>query len=78
MRQAAVRKLHAIPSYANFAMIETGRPVRNVIGHFRNDNIAVGRPFPHMENFLRVSFSTPNDMAAFWQCWDKLGAVAKQ
>ena len=78
MRQAAVRKLQAIPSYANFAMVETGRPVRNVIRHFHEDNIAVGRPFPRMENFLRVSFSTPNDMTAFWQCWDKLGAVAKQ
>jgi histidinol-phosphate aminotransferase len=78
LRQAAVRKLHAIPSYANFAMVETGRPVRQVIRHFRDDNIAVGRPFPRMENFLRVSFSKPDDMAAFWQSWDKLPVVAKQ
>ena len=78
MRQAALRKLHAIPSYANFAMVETGRPVRQMIQHFRTDNIAVGRPFPRMENFLRVSFSTPNDMSAFWQSWDKLPMVAKQ
>lgn len=77
MRQAAVRKLHTIPSYANFAMVETGRPVRQVIQHFHNDNIAVGRSFPRMENFLRVSFSTPDDMAAFWQTWDKLPALAK-
>ena len=77
-RQAAVRKLRVIPSYANFAMIETGRPVRDVIKHFREDNIAVGRPFPRMENFLRVSFSTPDDMTAFWQCWDKLPALSKQ
>jgi len=78
MRQGALRKLHTIPSYANFAMVETGRPVRQVIQHFHNDNIAVGRPFPRMENFLRVSFSTPDDMAAFWQTWDKLPALAKQ
>ncbi len=78
LRQAAVRKLNAIPSYANFAMVETGRPVRQVIQHFRGDNIAVGRPFPRMENFLRVSFSTPPDMAAFWHCWDRLGTMAKQ
>lgn len=78
LRQAAVRKLHAIPSFANFAMIETGRPVRQLIQHFRDDNIAVGRPFPRMEDFLRVSFSHPDDMAAFWQAWDKLPAVAKQ
>jgi histidinol-phosphate aminotransferase len=76
MRQAAGRKLHTIPSYANFAMVETGRPVRQVIQHFLNDNIAVGRPFPRMENFLRVSFSTPDHMAAFWQTWDKLPALA--
>jgi histidinol-phosphate aminotransferase len=78
LRQAAVRKLRAIPSYANFAMIETGHPVRDLIQHFRNDNIAVGRPFPRMENFLRVSFSVPDDMAAFWQTWDKLPAMARQ
>jgi histidinol-phosphate aminotransferase len=78
MRQAAVRKLHTIPSYANFAMVETGRPVRQAIRHFHNDNIAVGRPFPRMENFLRVSFSKPDDMAAFWQTWDKLPAMARQ
>jgi histidinol-phosphate aminotransferase len=77
-RQAALRKLRAIPSYANFAMIETGRPVRDLIRHFREDNIAVGRPFPRMENFLRVSFSTPQDMAAFWQSWDQLPALARQ
>jgi histidinol-phosphate aminotransferase len=78
MRQAAVRKLHTIPSYANFAMVETGRPVRQLIKHFHDDNIAVGRPFPRMENFLRVSFSRPDDMAAFWQTWDKLPAMARQ
>lgn len=78
MRQAAVRKLRTIPSYANFAMVETGRPVRQVIKHFHNDNIAVGRPFPRMENFLRVSFSRPDDMTAFWQAWDKLPAMARQ
>ena len=77
-RQAAVRKLRAIPSYANFAMFETGRPVRDVIKHFRADNIAVGRPFHRMENFVRVSFGTPDDMATFWRTWDKLPTLAKQ
>lgn len=78
MRQAAARKLHTIPSFANFAMLETGRPVRQVIKHFRDENIAVGRPFARMENFVRVSFSTPDDMAVFWQTWDRLPAMARQ
>ncbi len=78
MREAALRKLRTVPSQANFAMVETGRPVRDVIKHFRDDNIAVGRPFPRMENFVRVSFSTPDDMAAFWHCWDKLPVMARQ
>jgi len=78
MRQAALRKLRTVPSQANFAMVETGRPVRDVIKHFRNDQIAVGRPFARMEDFVRVSFSTPDDMAAFWHCWDKLPVMAKQ
>ncbi len=77
-RQAQRRNLRPIPSHANFAMIETGRPVRELIQHFQRDNILVGRPFPRMENFLRVSFGKPDEMTAFWQCWDKLPAMTKQ
>ena len=78
MRECGSRRIKVIPSYANFAMIETGRPVRDVIGHFRRLNVSIGRPFPHMEQFARVSFGRPADMDAFWKAWDVLPNMARQ
>ena len=77
-RDCATRRIKVIPSYANFAMIETGRPVRDVIGHFRRLNVSIGRPFPRMEQFARVSFGRPADMDAFWKAWDAMPDMARQ
>jgi histidinol-phosphate/aromatic aminotransferase/cobyric acid decarboxylase-like protein len=78
MKEAAQRKLKVIPSQANFVMVETGRPVRDVIDHFRKQNVAIGRPFPPMEQYARVSLGQPNEMEKFWQAWDMLPTVARQ
>jgi histidinol-phosphate/aromatic aminotransferase/cobyric acid decarboxylase-like protein len=78
MKQAAQRKLKVVPSQANFVMVETGRPVRSVIDHFRKQNVAIGRPFPPMEQYARISFGLPNEMERFWQAWDMLPTMAKQ
>jgi histidinol-phosphate aminotransferase len=72
LRQVASRKLHAIPSWTNFVMINTQRPVRTVIDYFRSNNIRIGRPFPPMDTFARISLGTPDQMKAFWQVWDKM------
>ncbi|HZQ90720.1 MAG TPA: histidinol-phosphate transaminase [Terriglobales bacterium] len=66
------RKLHVMPSSANFAMVETGRPVRDVIAGFRERGISIGRPFPTLEKWARVSFGTPEEMKAFWDAWDEM------
>ena len=78
MKEAEQRKLKVIPSQANFIMVETGRPVREMINHFRGKQISIGRPFPPMEQFIRVSLGRPNEMDQFWQAWDQLPAMAKQ
>jgi histidinol-phosphate aminotransferase len=72
MKQAQERRLHVIPSQANFVMMETGRPVKQVIEYFKQRNILIGRPFPPMDAYARVSLSTPADMRAFWKAWDDL------
>lgn len=77
-KQAALRKLKPIPSQANFIMLETGRPVRDMITHFRNHEVAIGRPFPPMEQYIRVSLGQPNEMEKFWQAWDGLPTMARQ
>jgi histidinol-phosphate aminotransferase len=72
MRQAASRKLQIIPSWTNFVMVNTQRPVRTVIDHFKKNNIRIGRPFPPMDTFARISLGKPEEMKAFWQVWDRM------
>ena len=72
MKQAAARKLKPIPSSTNFVMMESGRPVRGVIAHFSKNNISVGRPFPPMDSYVRISLGTPEQMKEFWRVWDML------
>lgn len=73
MLQARQRKLEIIPSWTNFVMIDSKRPVRTVIDHFKKNNIRIGRPFPPMDTFARISLGKPEEMKAFWQVWDKMG-----
>jgi histidinol-phosphate aminotransferase len=72
MHEATVRKVPLIPSWTNFVMINTLRPVRSVIDHFRRSIILIGRPFPPMDTWARISLGTPDQMKAFWQVWDNL------
>jgi histidinol-phosphate aminotransferase len=54
-----------IPSEANFVMIETGGDVAPLIEAFKARKILVGRRFPAMPTWLRVSVGTPEEMKAF-------------
>jgi histidinol-phosphate aminotransferase len=54
-----------IPPEANFVMIETGRDVAPLIEAFKARKILVGRRFPSMPTWLRVSVGTPAEMTAF-------------
>ncbi|MBZ5509343.1 MAG: aminotransferase class I/II-fold pyridoxal phosphate-dependent enzyme [Acidobacteriia bacterium] len=72
MHQGASRKLQVIPSWTNFVMFNTQRPIRTVIDHFKKSNIRIGRPFPPMDTFARISLGKPDEMKAFWQAWDRL------
>lgn len=75
VKQAQARKVALVPSQANFVMMHTGRPVREVIAHFQQQNIRVGRPFPPMETYLRVSLGRPAEMQAFWKAWDQMPRI---
>jgi histidinol-phosphate aminotransferase len=73
MRQATARKLHVIPSSANFVMFDAGHPVKKVIDHFHKNNVLIGRPFPPMDTYARISLSKSDDMKEFWRVWDLIG-----
>lgn len=70
--QAMARMLKPIDSHANFVMMNVDHPAEGVIEHFRKNNILIGRHFPAMNTYIRISLGTPADMKAFWRVWDML------
>jgi histidinol-phosphate aminotransferase len=61
-----------LPSECNFFMVRTGRPVREVQMAFREKGVLVGRPFPPMNDFLRVSIGTEDEMGRFMTAWKEI------
>ena len=59
------RGVRFIEPNANFLMIDTGRNAREFIDKMPALGVAPGRPFPPLDNMLRVSIGTDPDMARF-------------
>jgi histidinol-phosphate aminotransferase len=70
--QAMARAVKPIESHANFVMMNTFHPAEDVIEHFRRNDIQIGRSFPAMSTYIRISLGRPNDMRRFWAAWDML------
>jgi histidinol-phosphate aminotransferase len=54
-----------IPSEANFVMIDVDSDVEPIIAALRQRSVFVGRKFPSLPNWLRVSMGTPEEMQQF-------------
>lgn len=54
-----------IPSHANFMMIDLRREVRPIIAALRSRRVEVGRLFPALPNFMRVTIGTAPEMKLF-------------
>ncbi len=59
------RGVSYIEPQANFVMIDVGRDARDFVFGMPPKGVAVGRPFPPMTNFLRVTIGTDGEMAKF-------------
>ena len=70
--QAMARAVKPIDSHANFVMLNTYHSAEEVIQHFRQSNILIGRTFPPMSTYIRISLGRPEEMLRFWQAWDTL------
>jgi histidinol-phosphate aminotransferase len=63
-----------VPSHTNFVMIDMTRDVQPIIESFRERNIDVGRRFPSMSNFLRVTIGTQPEMEKFLVAFREIAA----
>jgi histidinol-phosphate aminotransferase len=67
----------SIPSEANFFMVHLKRPVVPVIEEFRKKGVVVGRPFPPLNESLRVSIGTAEEMSRFMVVFKEIIGPAK-
>ncbi len=72
LRQAKLRNLAVLPCAANFAMIRTGQSASAINQKFAKQGIHIGRPFPPLNDFIRITFGTPSEMKRFWTVWDRI------
>ena len=67
-----------IPSETNFFMVGIKTKVEPIIEEFRKKKVAVGRPFPPMNEHLRVSIGTADEMARFMVAFKEIFASKQQ
>ena len=61
--------LKYIPSEANFVMIDVKRPVFPMIGALRQRGVQVGRLFPALPNYMRVTVGKRSEMETFLEAF---------
>lgn len=54
-----------LPSEANFVMFDVRRNVKPLIAQMRGEGVHVGRLFPAMPHYMRVTIGTPDEMERF-------------
>lgn len=59
------RGFRTMPSEANFFMVDVRRDSREVTAMMREKGVLVGRPFPPLDNWLRVTIGTRPQMERF-------------
>jgi histidinol-phosphate aminotransferase len=65
MTELASLGYDTIPSDANFFMVNMKRPIVPLIDEFKKKGVLVGRAFPPMNEHLRVSVGTADEMSRF-------------
>jgi histidinol-phosphate aminotransferase len=66
------RNVKFIEPHANFMMIDVGRHAREFISAMPRLGVAPGRPFPPLDNMLRVTIGTDAEMAKFREVFWKV------
>jgi histidinol-phosphate aminotransferase len=57
--------LSYIPSHTNFVFFRTGKPIQEMIRAMERQNVIIGRPFPPMTDWARISTGTMEEVKSF-------------
>jgi histidinol-phosphate aminotransferase len=66
-----------LPTETNYFMVGLRRDVQPVIDEFRSRGVLVGRPFPPMNQHLRVSVGNEEEMARFMTVFKEIFPAAR-
>ncbi|MEM7347102.1 MAG: histidinol-phosphate transaminase [Chloroflexota bacterium] len=58
-------ELRYVPSHTNFVFFHTGQDIRELIPQMRAKGVAIGRPFPPLTDWCRISTGTIEDVKQF-------------
>jgi histidinol-phosphate aminotransferase len=53
------------PSVSNCFMLKAGKPAKEVIGAMAKQNVFIGRPWPSMPDWVRITVGTQSEMEQF-------------
>ncbi len=53
------------PSASNCFMLKAGKPARDVIAAMAHQNVYIGRPWPSVPDWVRITVGTPSEMQQF-------------
>ena len=69
-----------IPSQANFFMLDTKRPAKAVIDAMAKRSVRIGRIWPILPTYSRITLGTREEMVMFRDAWQEVmkGAVSAQ
>jgi histidinol-phosphate aminotransferase len=61
-----------IPSQANFFLLDTKHSAKEAIEAMARQNVIIGRSWPALPNYSRVTIGTSDEMVVFQQAWQKV------
>ncbi len=65
-------KLRYVRSHANFVFFESGRDISGLIGDMKKEGVLIGRPFPPLRQWCRISTGTMEETEQFCRALKKV------
>ncbi len=66
------QRIRYVASHANFLFFHTGKEVSGLIGAMYQKGVAVGRPFPPLTDWMRVTIGTEEEMRRFLNAYQEI------